>query len=214
MAARRLSQLDRVLSEIHSAINTLYANPPAARALPGTRGDAGSALPEPARTEAGRLMRVNHAGEIAAQALYRGQAITASNPALRTLLQQAAREESDHLAWCDSRLQELSAGKSRLNPLWYAGSFVIGALAGLAEDRWSLGFIVETENQVERHLGEHMARMPAEDTRSRDILSRMQHDEIRHGSTAKDAGAHELPPFIKWLMRGTAKLMTRTAYWL
>jgi ubiquinone biosynthesis monooxygenase Coq7 len=159
-------------------------------------------------------MRVNHAGEIAAQALYHGQALVARSAATRDLLLNAAREETDHLAWCETRLKELDSRPSVLNPLWYAGSFAIGAMAALLGDRTSLGFVVETERQVEGHLDEHLARLPPDDLRSRAILETMRNDEIAHGMTAKAAGAAELPTPVRMLMRGTARVMTSAAYWI
>jgi len=160
------------------------------------------------------LMRVNHAGEIAAQALYHGQALMARSPAIRELLLKAAREENDHLAWCETRLRDLDSRPSLLNPLWYAGSFAIGAAAALLGDRISLGFVVETERQVEGHLDQHLARLPPGDARSRAILQTMQADEIAHGMNAKAAGGAELPAPVRALMRSTARVMTRTAYWI
>jgi ubiquinone biosynthesis monooxygenase Coq7 len=157
-------------------------------------------------------MRVNHAGEVAAQALYHGQALLARDADTRRLLLEAARDESDHLAWCEARLAELGSRPSLLNPLWYAGSFAIGALAALAGDRTSLGFVAETERQVEGHIDEHLARLPPDDTRSRAILEAMRRDEIGHGSTAREAGGAELPAPLRELMRRTARIMTATAY--
>jgi len=159
-------------------------------------------------------MRVNHSGEIAAQALYHGQALVARSAATRELLLKAAREETDHLAWCETRLKELESRPSLLNPLWYAGSFAIGALTALLGDRTSLSFVVETERQVEGHLDEHLARLPPGDNRSRAILEAMQSDEISHGATAKAAGGAELPSPVRSLMRSTARVMTSTAYWV
>jgi ubiquinone biosynthesis monooxygenase Coq7 len=159
-------------------------------------------------------MRVNHAGEIAAQALYHGQALVARSTTTRELLLKSAREETDHLAWCETRLKELDSHPSLLNPLWYAGSFAIGALTGLLGDRMSLGFVVETERQVEGHLDEHLARLPPDDARSRAILEAMRNDEITHGTNAKAAGGVELPSPIRSLMRSTARVMTNTAYWV
>jgi ubiquinone biosynthesis monooxygenase Coq7 len=159
-------------------------------------------------------MRINHAGEIAAQALYHGQALASRSEATRELLLRAAREESDHLAWCESRLRELGSRPSLLNPLWYCGSFAIGALAAALGDRVSLGFVVETERQVEGHLDDHLARLPAGDTRSRAILQAMRSDEIAHGLAARSAGAADLPTAVSALMRQTARLMTSTAYWI
>jgi ubiquinone biosynthesis monooxygenase Coq7 len=159
-------------------------------------------------------MRVNHAGEVAAQALYHGQALISRSAATRDLLLHAAREESDHLAWCETRLKELGSRPSLLNPIWYLGSFAIGALAAATGDRTSLGFVVETERQVEGHLDEHLARLPTGDTRSRAILDVMRTDEIGHGAAAKSAGAAELPAALHVLMRQTARIMTTLAYWI
>ena len=171
-------------------------------------------LSEAEKRDSAALMRVNHAGEIAAQALYHGQALVARSAATRALLLKAAHEESDHLAWCETRLKELDSRPSLLNPLWYAGSFAIGAAAALLGDRMSLGFVVETERQVEGHLDEHLARLPQDDTRSRAILQTMRTDEIAHGVSAKAAGGAELPSPVRFLMRNTARLMTSTAYWI
>jgi ubiquinone biosynthesis monooxygenase Coq7 len=171
-------------------------------------------LTEAERCESAALMRVNHAGELAAQALYHGQALVARSVSTRAMLLSAARSESDHLAWCEARLKELAARPSLLNPLWYAGSFTIGALTGLLGDRASLGFVAETERQVEGHLDEHLGRLPASDTRSRAILETMRSEEIAHGAAASAAGGPRLPPPLPALMRATARIMTRTAYWL
>ncbi len=168
---------------------------------------------EQRRRSAG-LMRVNHAGEIAAQALYHGQALAAHDASTRDMLLHAAREEADHLAWCATRLTELESRPSVLDPLWYAGSFAIGALAGLMGDRISLGFVVETERQVEGHLEGHLDTLPQGDARSRAIVDAMRSDEVTHGANAKAAGGIDLPPPIRALMRATARVMTGTAYWL
>ena len=157
-------------------------------------------------------MRVNHAGEIAAQALYRGQALTARDPAVIAALQNAASEEGDHLAWCEQRLRELGGAPSLLNPLWYAGSLAIGAVAGAFGDPTSLGFISETERQVESHLEDHLARLPIADRRSRAILSQMKHDEIRHGQTADAMGGAALPWTVRLVMRLTSRVMTKSSY--
>ena len=169
--------------------------------------------PEAARKAAG-LMRVNHAGEVAAQALYHGQALVAREPELREFLLGAAREEGDHLIWCAERLAALHSRPSLLNPAWFAGGVAIGALAGLAGDRISLGFIAETERQVEGHLEEHLARLPAEDEASRAILEQMKADEIRHGAHAQQRGGSALPRPVAALMRLASKVMTRSAYWI
>jgi ubiquinone biosynthesis monooxygenase Coq7 len=160
------------------------------------------------------LMRINHSGEVAAQALYQGQAFVSQRDATRASLMEAAREETDHLAWCAERIEELGGRTSLLNPLWYAGSFTIGALAGLAGDRTSLGFVAETERQVVEHLDGHLQRLPMEDVRTRAIIQQMSADEERHGRNAMLAGGAELPRPVRALMKLTAKVMTRTAYWV
>jgi ubiquinone biosynthesis monooxygenase Coq7 len=164
------------------------------------------------KRESAALMRVNHAGEVAAQALYHAQALFARDPEVRAFMLHAAREETDHLAWCETRLKELGARPSVLNPLWYAGSFGIGALAALLGDRASLGFVAETERQVEGHLRSHLDRLPAGDERSRAIVEAMCHDEVGHGQQAQSAGAASLPGPIRELMRRTARIMTHTSY--
>jgi ubiquinone biosynthesis monooxygenase Coq7 len=194
------------------------------RALRTLSGTASSQRPNPAvnlpeetltpeeRRHAGGLMRVNHTGEVCAQALYQAQALTARDPEVRRRFALAAREEEDHLAWTQERLAELGDRTSYANPLWYAGSFAMGLIAGIGGDRANLGFVVETERQVEEHLTGHMDRLPQADTRSRAIVAAMRDDEARHGAAARDAGASELPLPIRALMRATAKLMTLTAY--
>lgn len=171
-------------------------------------------LTDEERRKSAALMRVNHSGEVAAQALYHGQALISRSTATHELLLKAAHEEADHLAWCETRLKELGSRPSLLNPVWYCGSFAIGALAAAAGDRTSLGFVVETERQVEGHINEHLARLPAEDARSRAILNVMRTDEIGHGATAKAAGASELPGPVRVLMRQVARVMTTAAYWI
>lgn len=160
------------------------------------------------------LMRVNHAGEVAAQALYQGQSLVARNPAIRKIMQESAVEEEDHLFWCRQRLDELHSHPSYLDPIWYAGSFSIGTLAGCLGDSWSLGFVVETEEQVMRHLDSHLSRLPAEDNRSRIILEQMQADEGRHAANARDSGARGLPRPVKKLMTLCSRVMTTTAFWV
>jgi ubiquinone biosynthesis monooxygenase Coq7 len=171
-------------------------------------------LAESERRESAALMRVNHSGELAAQALYHGQALVARCAATREMLLAAARSESDHLAWCEMRLKELAARPSLLNPLWYVGSFAIGAAAALMGDRASLGFVAETERQVEGHLDQHLGRLPASDTRSRAILEAMRAEEIAHGAAAAAAGGATLPAPVRALMRHTARVMTGAAYWV
>ena len=159
-------------------------------------------------------MRVNHSGEVAAQALYHGQSITAHDDDVRAAMAESAAEETDHLAWCEDRLAELGGHTSLLNPLWYAGSFAIGALAGIAGDSWSLGFVAETERQVCNHIDDHLERLPDNDQRSRAILEQMRTDEAEHGEKAQRAGGRELPEPVQQLMGTVSKVMTRTAYWI
>jgi ubiquinone biosynthesis monooxygenase Coq7 len=207
----RLSLLDRLIEEFDRGLRTVAAANVAAR--PNPAGASPESVTDPAaRRHAAGLMRVNHAGEIAAQALYHGQALTARNPAVRRSLLEAARDETDHLAWCEQRVRELGDRTSLLAPVWYAGSFAIGALAGLAGDRTSLGFVAETERQVIEHLESHLHELPPDDERSRRIVEQMQADEDRHGSEARAAGGRELPRPVRELMRRTAKVMTGTAY--
>jgi 3-demethoxyubiquinol 3-hydroxylase len=213
MGARTLTMADRVIGEIDRAINVLCAPAQARRPAPEAT-PAAAALAEPDRLAAARLMRVNHAGEVAAQALYRGQALTATDPDTAEAMRQAAAEEQDHLAWCDQRLRELDGRTSLLNPVWYLGSLLIGAAAGALGDRASLGFVSETERQVESHLSDHLHRLPKDDTRSRAILEQMKHDEIRHGAKAASLGGKELPLWLKGAMHLTSRLMTRGSYWI
>jgi ubiquinone biosynthesis monooxygenase Coq7 len=209
--ARRLRLTDRLLRELDRGLRTVAAANVSARPHPDQD------LPDPvadpaARRHAAALMRVNHAGEIAAQALYHGQALTARNPTLREHMLAAARDETDHLAWCERRVRELDSRTSLLAPLWYAGSFAIGALAGLGGDRTSLGFVDETEKQVCAHLESHLDSLPPEDARSRRIVAQMRDDEDRHAAAARASGAARLPRPVRELMRRTARLMTYTAY--
>jgi len=212
MDLRVLSPLDRLLELADSGLRGSFAKPASRRPTPGVP----TATPvEPGRRRhAAGLMRVNHAGEIAAQGLYLGQALTARTPETREALRSAAAEEGDHLAWCRDRLDELGSRPSLLNPLWYGGSVVIGALAGLFGDRASLGFMAETERQVEVHLADHLDRLPSEDRRSRAIVEQMQADEIGHGRAAVAAGGAPLPDPVPRLMRLTARVMTGTSYWV
>jgi len=212
MDPRVLSPLDRLLDLAETGLRSSFSRVSASRPTPG-RPDP-NLLDPGARRHAAALMRVNHAGEIAAQGLYQGQALTAQSPATRATLEKAALEEGDHIAWCRERLDELGSRPSLLNPLWYAGSVAIGALAGLAGDRVSLGFMAETERQVEGHLADHLDRLPPDDERSRTIVQQMQADEVGHGQSAVAAGGADLPQPIPALMRMTARLMTGTSYWL
>jgi len=213
MTIRSYSLADRILMGLDEALRTVCAPASAQRPLPAPElSDA--ELDASSRAEAARLMRVNHAGEVAAQALYRGHALSAGKPELRAQMERAAQEENDHLAWCEQRVRELGGHTSMLNPVWYAGSFAIGLVSGLAGDKWSLGFVAETERQVVRHLDGHLARLAHEDARSRAILETMRADEAAHATKAVEAGAAELPQPVKRFMALTAKVMTGTAYWL
>jgi ubiquinone biosynthesis monooxygenase Coq7 len=212
MHERNLTPLDRFLAGLGDALRTVGA--PAGRpARDNPAQDIAEAdLSERARAHSAGLMRVNHAGEIAAQALYQGHAVVARDASTAGQMQQAADDELDHLAWCEQRLTELDAGPSRLSPLWYAGSFAIGAASGLFGDKWSLGFIAETERQVCGHLSSHLQRLPEDDARSRAIVTKMRDEEQQHGENAVRAGAADLPQPVRRWMQLTAKLMTTTAY--
>lgn len=214
MTSRAYSPFDRFIEGLDQALRTTFGPAPEpSRANPaGAQPEADLSVAE--RELAGRLMRINHAGEISAQALYQGQALTARLPTVRDKMEQAAVEENDHLAWTEERIRELGTHTSLLAPLWYTGSFAIGALAGAAGDQWSLGFVVETERQVIRHLDSHLARLPAGDKKSRAILEQMRTDEALHATTALGAGAAELPGPVKQAMALTSKVMTTTAYWI
>jgi 3-demethoxyubiquinol 3-hydroxylase len=202
--------MDRCLIAADAGLKTLGGAARAARDRPVT-ADAAT-LTEDERRLAGSLMRVNHVGEVCAQALYQAQALTARDDKLRAQMAQAAREEVDHLAWTEDRLRELDDRPSWLNPLWYAGAFAIGLAAGRAGDRWSLGFVVETERQVEAHLASHLERLPPHDTASRAIVARMKADEAQHAQAAQEAGATTLPWLVRLAMRSAAKVMTTTAH--
>lgn len=208
---RALSPLDRLLADAQNALETVAGAPRAGRANPGA-DEADVMLDETERRHAAGLMRINHVGEVCAQALYVGQAAVARDPQTRAQLQAAAQEETDHLAWCADRLRELDSRPSLLNPVWYAGSYAIGVLAGLRGDGWNLGFVVETERQVEAHLEEHLQTLPPADARSRAILTVMKDDEIRHADHAEAAGARLLPQPVPTLMAAASKLMKAVAY--
>lgn len=212
MATRRLTALDRLLASANNALRTVAAPAgDATRPYPAeTIADA--ELSEEERRHAAGLMRVNHSGEVAAQALYQGHAAVARDRSIEAQIHEAAVEEFDHLAWCDRRLAELGETPSKLAPLWYTGSFLIGAASGILGDRWSLGFIAETEHQVCEHLDSHLDGLPEQDARSRAVVRQMRDEEEEHGEHARAAGAAELPPPVKQLMRLTARVMTRTAY--
>jgi ubiquinone biosynthesis monooxygenase Coq7 len=203
--------IDQLITGFDRALRTLTSTSVSARPYPAEQVE-GAELDAAQRAHAAGLMRVNHCGEVCAQALYSGQAMTASNPALEAKLDRAAREETEHLAWTERRLDELGGRTSLLNPLWYTGAFAIGALAGWAGDRWNLGFLGETERQVEHHLTGHLDLLPEADARSRAIVVQMRTDEAAHAQMAEDNGAARLPLPIRAAMRLTAKVMTTTAY--
>jgi 3-demethoxyubiquinol 3-hydroxylase len=208
-----MQALDRFIVGVDTALRTVAGVAHAARPSPALGvTEQGEPLNSADRQLAGALMRVNHVGEVCAQALYQAQALTARSDSLRAQMRDAAREETDHLAWTRARLVELGDRPSLLNPLWYAGSFGLGLLAGRLGDAVSLGFVVETERQVEAHLAGHLDRLPAADLRSRAVVAQMQDDERRHGDAAEAAGATLLPAPVKWLMAGAARVMTATAH--
>ncbi len=206
-------ELDRLITAFDNGLRTLLAPAHSARAVPGNAVNEAE-MTAPERDLAAALMRVNHTGEICAQALYQGQALTARNVEARAALEQAAAEEADHLAWTAQRIDELGGRASFLNPLWYAGSFALGAAAGLLGDKWNLGFLAETERQVEGHLAGHLDRLPSQDEKSRAIVNEMKVDEARHARTAVEHGAAELPEPVKLAMKLGSRIMTRTAYWI
>lgn len=203
--------LDSLIIGFDRALRTLTGNVSSARPMPGAQLEEADLAPADVKEAAG-LMRVNHTGEVCAQALYSAQAQVARDPAIKAQFARAAREEEEHLAWTQTRLSELHDRPSLLNPLWYAGSFAIGVAAGLAGDRVNLGFVVETERQVEEHLTRHMERLPAADVKSRAIVDQMRDDEVRHGAMALEAGAAPLPAPVKQLMRRAADVMRAIAY--
>ena len=205
--------IDRFITEFDKALRTIFAPATSLRPMPGAE------LPEADMEEAQRkhtaaLMRVNHCGEICAQALYQGQSLTSHDAAIKDALQRAAQEETEHLAWTERRIAELGGRKSLLNPLWYGGALAIGVLAGKFGDKWNLGFLAETEKQVEAHIENHKAHLPQEDRRSWEILEQMRLDEISHADTAQRLGAHELPAPVKQAMLLSSKLMTKAAYYV
>jgi len=212
MNPRNLTPLDRAIIGLDRTLGAAFGRPSHSinenpgRAVPGSRLTAGE------RAHAAGLMRVNHAGEVAAQALYQAHALWARDQDTHRAMEQAAREEEDHLAWCAERLETLGSRPSLLQPLWYAGSFAIGSLASLFGDRWELGFVAETERQVVRHLESHLEELPKADAASRAIVSRMRDDESRHATQATQSGAAELPEVVRRLMALAAKIMTTTAY--
>lgn len=204
---------DRLIASFDRALRTLCAPAMSVRPVPGEQLPEAD-LSEQEKRHAAALMRVNHTGEICAQALYQGQALTARNLDTRAVLERAADEEVEHLAWTAQRVEQLGGRLSLLNPLFYAGAFAMGALSGLRGDKWNLGFLAETERQVEGHLGSHLDRLPGQDEKSRAIVSKMKEDEARHASSAIDHGGAELPDLVKRAMRLASRAMTGSTYWV
>jgi len=207
-----MSLIDRFISEFDTALRSVVGGAHAHRSMPSLDNQSTALLDAKQREHAAGLMRVNHVGEVCAQALYQSQKLVARNPEIRQMLDHSGQEEMDHLAWCETRLQELGSHTSYLNPIWYAGSFAIGLAAGLAGDKWSLGFVAETEKQVENHLESHLQKLPVEDDRSRAIVEQMRIDEIEHGQAAIVAGGAVLPESVQKVMQAMSKVMTATAY--
>ena len=212
---RNYNALDNFLFHVDRGLRAIFVKP-SLKAIPSPADEVnvGAGLTKLDQQLSARLMRVNHAGEIAAQGLYHGQALTAQNEKIKKQMHHSAQEEQAHLAWCEKRLTELDDHPSALNPVWYLGSYAIGAATGMLGDKWSLGFISETEKQVVQHLDEHLLHLPKQDQKSREILLKMREDEAMHDKTAQDAGAHTLPKPAKLLMRTVSKIMTKTAYWI
>jgi 3-demethoxyubiquinol 3-hydroxylase len=207
-----MTLIDRFIIEFDTALRSVVGGASAVRPIPGSDVGSSTALNSDEREHAAGLMRVNHVGEVCAQALYQSQKLVARSSEIREMLDHSAEEEMDHLAWCETRLKELGSHTSYLNPFWYAGSFAIGLLAGLAGDRWSLGFVAETEKQVENHLESHLQKLPETDHRSRAIVDQMRVDEKAHGQAALHAGGVNLPEPIQKMMQVISKFMTTTAY--
>ena len=203
---------DRLIIEFDTALKSISGGAHAQRSMPINEDLGKTTLSETERAHAAGLMRVNHVGEVCAQALYQSQKLLARDSHIQEMLNHSAQEEMGHLAWCEARVKELGSHTSYLNPFWYAGSFAIGLMAGLAGDKWSLGFVAETEKQVENHLQSHLETLPENDQQSRAIVQQMRLDEIEHGKDAIDAGGVVLPPVIQKLMEASSKLMTSTAY--
>jgi len=210
-AFRHYSVFDRLISELDQGLNNIFCEQKSSRPYPDHKQDEAQPLSAGEKRASAGMMRVNHAGEMAAQALYQGQSLTACDPALREKLRHASIEEADHLNWCRHRLKGLGAQPSYLDPFWYAGSFCIGVAAGIAGDRWNLGFLAETEHRVVRHLDSHLKRLPANDRESRGIISQMREDELGHAALAESLGAAKLPGPVKTFMQLTANIMTTVA---
>lgn len=207
-----MSPIDHLIIEFDNALRCVVGGANSQRPTPGSEAASKTVLDAQERKHAAGLMRVNHVGEVCAQALYQSQKLVARDPQIKEMLNHSGQEEMDHLAWCETRLQELGSHTSYLNPIWYAGSFAIGLAAGLAGDKWSLGFVAETEKQVENHLESHLEKLPPEDHRSRAIVDQMRIDEIEHGQAAIRSGGAELPQPIQKFMQMISKVMTTTAY--
>ena len=214
MNIRRYSLFDSLIMECDKALKTVIGKPETTdRALPGKELEEQD-LTAQEQALSTRLMRVNHSGEVSAQALYQGQALTATLPEVRSAMEQAALEENDHLVWCQQRVEYFGGHTSIFNPLWYAGSFVMGAVAGKIGDKWSLGFVAETEKQVVKHLDEHLEQISESDEKSRAILEQMRIDELHHGTIALEAGGAMLPKPVQIVMATMSKVMTKTSYWV
>ena len=208
-----MSLADQLILQFDRALRTVFAPAQARRESPGANA-LNDEMNADEKAAAVRLMRINHTGEVCAQALYQGQALTARNAEIRATLASSADEEQDHLAWCEERLNELGGRKSILNPIMYGGSFALGALSGLLGDRWNMAFLAETERQVEGHLSDHLAQLPASDAKSRAVLEQMRRDESAHAVTAQTHGAADMPEPIKVAMRGASQVMKATTYWI
>ena len=211
---RHLNPIDQFIVQSDHALRTIFGKPITTERDNPSTGTPETTLSESERKISSSLMRVNHSGEVSAQALYQGQALTARLDKVRESMQRAALEENDHLAWTEQRLTELSSQKSILNPIWYCGSFAIGAVAGLLGDKWSLGFVAETEHQVIHHLDEHLEKLPENDHRSEVVLKQMKEDEAHHATVALEGGGAELPWPVKKLMTAMSKVMTTSAYYV
>ena len=205
--------IDNIITTFDTALRTVFTEAKSSRAHPDTAIDEGS-INDSAKQNVISLMRINHVGEVCAQALYSGQAFTSRNPQIVNALKHAAAEETDHLAWCESRIKELGGRKSLLNPVWYLSSFTIGAVAGAIGDKWNLGFLAETEQQVSAHLSTHLEKLPITDSKTRAIVEQMHIDETAHAQEAVNLGAAELPHAVKAAMKLSSKLMTTTAYYV
>jgi 3-demethoxyubiquinol 3-hydroxylase len=204
--------IDQLINTFDTGLRTIFATAVAARQRPDANIEE-PALADKSKQHAAALMRINHVGEVCAQALYSGQALTSKNPQIVHALQHAADEETDHLAWCEARINELGGRKSMLNPLWYAGSFTLGAVAGALGDKWNLGFLAETEKQVSNHLKSHLTQLDETDIKTRTIVEQMQQDEAAHAAEATGLGASDLPAPVKASMQIMSKIMTKTAYY-